>query len=59
MAFNVKHGFLIIKQCFQGYSLQKEEDACCGRCVPTACFIKKPDGNQISIQASTAQKNIN
>uniref|UniRef100_H3DPH5 von Willebrand factor n=1 Tax=Tetraodon nigroviridis TaxID=99883 RepID=H3DPH5_TETNG len=38
--------------CPLGYTLQKEEDACCGRCVPTACFIKKPDGNQISVQVN-------
>nr|XP_019934117.1 PREDICTED: von Willebrand factor [Paralichthys olivaceus] len=30
--------------CPQGYTLQKEEDACCGRCVPTACILQSPNG---------------
>lgn len=29
--------------------LKKEEDVCCGRCVPTACFMKRPDGKLISV----------
>ncbi|XP_029010472.1 LOW QUALITY PROTEIN: von Willebrand factor [Betta splendens] len=39
--------------CPMGYTLQKEEGACCGRCVPTACYAQKPDGNMISLQVNT------
>ncbi|XP_042351593.1 von Willebrand factor [Plectropomus leopardus] len=42
--------------CPMGYTLQKEEDACCGRCVPTACFMQRPDGKLISVQVNTTSK---
>ncbi|XP_010783151.1 von Willebrand factor isoform X2 [Notothenia coriiceps] len=42
--------------CPMGYTLQKEENACCGRCVPTACFMQGPDGNLISLQVNTTSE---
>ncbi|KAG7216081.1 hypothetical protein INR49_007833 [Caranx melampygus] len=39
--------------CPMGYTLQKEEDACCGRCVPTACVMQRPDGKLISVAVNT------
>ncbi|XP_034734682.1 von Willebrand factor isoform X2 [Etheostoma cragini] len=42
--------------CPMGYTLQKEEDACCGRCVPTACFMQRPDGKLISLQVNTTSE---
>ncbi|XP_068168133.1 von Willebrand factor [Antennarius striatus] len=42
--------------CPMGYTLQKEEDACCGRCVPTACFIQKPDGKLISLEVNATSQ---
>uniref|UniRef100_A0A3B4Y3U2 von Willebrand factor n=1 Tax=Seriola lalandi dorsalis TaxID=1841481 RepID=A0A3B4Y3U2_SERLL len=42
--------------CPMGYTLQKEEDACCGRCVPTACFMQRPDGELISLQVNTTSE---
>ncbi|TKS73397.1 von Willebrand factor [Collichthys lucidus] len=40
----------------QGYTLQKEEDACCGRCVPTACVSTMPDGRVISVKVNTTSE---
>uniref|UniRef100_A0A673AEI1 von Willebrand factor n=1 Tax=Sphaeramia orbicularis TaxID=375764 RepID=A0A673AEI1_9TELE len=34
--------------CPMGYTLQKEEDACCGRCVATTCFAQRPDGQLVN-----------
>lgn len=34
----------------QGYTLQKEADTCCGRCIPTACIMQRPDGKMISLE---------
>ncbi|XP_037308269.2 von Willebrand factor [Pungitius pungitius] len=39
--------------CPMGYTLQKENDACCGRCVPTACFMQRPDGKLIRVEVNT------
>eukprot|EP00066_Takifugu_rubripes_P015898 XP_011605164.1 PREDICTED: von Willebrand factor isoform X1 [Takifugu rubripes] len=43
-------------KCPMGYILKKEEDVCCGHCVPTACFMKRPDGKQISVPVNTTQE---
>lgn len=46
--------------CPLGYSLQKEKDACCGRCVATTCFIQRPDGTLSSLQVnSTSEEGCN
>uniref|UniRef100_A0A8D0ARC9 von Willebrand factor n=1 Tax=Sander lucioperca TaxID=283035 RepID=A0A8D0ARC9_SANLU len=45
--------------CPMGYTLQKEEDACCGRCVPTACFMQRPDGKLISLQVDAYEDGCN
>ncbi|KAG7521790.1 von Willebrand factor [Solea senegalensis] len=42
--------------CPMGYSLQKEEDACCGHCVATACFISKPNGEVMSVQVNSTHE---
>ncbi|KAK9516736.1 hypothetical protein VZT92_024651 [Zoarces viviparus] len=42
--------------CPMGYTLQKEDDACCGRCVPTACFMQRPDGKLINLQVNTTSE---
>ncbi|XP_068596007.1 von Willebrand factor [Brachionichthys hirsutus] len=42
--------------CPMGYALQQEEDVCCGRCLPTACFMQKPDGKLISLQVNTTSQ---
>ncbi|XP_041794165.1 von Willebrand factor [Chelmon rostratus] len=42
--------------CPMGYTLQKEEGACCGRCVATACFMQRPDGKLISLQVNTTSE---
>ncbi|KAM6936930.1 von Willebrand factor [Xenentodon cancila] len=42
--------------CPRGYTLQKEGDSCCGRCVATACFIQKPDGQLINVQVNTTNE---
>lgn len=42
--------------CPMGYTLQKEEDACCGRCVATACFMQRPDGKLISVPVNTTSE---
>ncbi|XP_027128551.1 von Willebrand factor [Larimichthys crocea] len=42
--------------CPMGYTLQKEEDACCGRCVPTACVSTMPDGRVISVKVNTTSE---
>lgn len=34
----------------QGYTLQKEADTCCGRCIPTACIMQRLDGSTISLE---------
>eukprot|EP00064_Thunnus_orientalis_P004368 superscaffoldBa00000394_g4379 len=39
-----------------GYTLKKEEDACCGHCVPTACIMERPDGKLISLQVNTTSE---
>ncbi|XP_075998087.1 von Willebrand factor [Genypterus blacodes] len=39
--------------CPKGYTLEKDPDACCGRCVPTACFLQRPDGQTTSVQVNT------
>ncbi|MED6267407.1 hypothetical protein CHARACLAT_011798, partial [Characodon lateralis] len=39
--------------CPQGYTVQKEGDSCCGRCVATACFIQTPDGKLTSVQVNS------
>ncbi|XP_076589526.1 von Willebrand factor [Chaetodon auriga] len=43
--------------CPMGYTLQKEEGACCGRCVPTTCIMQRPDGKVISLQVNTTSEN--
>nr|XP_040024225.1 von Willebrand factor-like [Gasterosteus aculeatus aculeatus] len=42
--------------CTMGYTLQKEDDACCGRCVPTTCFMQRPDGKMITVQVNTTSE---
>ncbi|XP_035498752.2 von Willebrand factor isoform X2 [Scophthalmus maximus] len=42
--------------CPMGYTLQKEDNACCGHCVPTACFLQKPDGELISLKVNTTSE---
>ncbi|XP_047452758.1 von Willebrand factor [Mugil cephalus] len=42
--------------CPMGYTLEKEEGSCCGRCVPSACFMQKPDGRVISLQVNTTSE---
>ncbi|XP_072241877.1 von Willebrand factor [Leuresthes tenuis] len=42
--------------CPKGYTLEKEEDSCCGRCVATACFLQKPDGKVFSVQVNTTSE---
>ncbi|CAJ1056809.1 von Willebrand factor [Xyrichtys novacula] len=39
--------------CPMGFTLEKEEGVCCGRCVATACFMQKPDGELFSVQVNT------
>ncbi|XP_047237405.1 von Willebrand factor [Girardinichthys multiradiatus] len=39
--------------CPRGYTVQKEGDSCCGRCVATACFIQTPDGKLTSVQVNS------
>ncbi|GAA6225493.1 von Willebrand factor-like [Lates japonicus] len=42
--------------CPMGYTLQKEENSCCGHCVPTACFMQRPDGKLISLEVNTTSE---
>ncbi|XP_061630178.1 von Willebrand factor isoform X1 [Phyllopteryx taeniolatus] len=42
--------------CPMGYTAQKEEGTCCGRCVPTTCFFRMPDGRQMSVQVNTTKE---
>ncbi|XP_061679970.1 von Willebrand factor isoform X2 [Syngnathoides biaculeatus] len=42
--------------CPSGYTEQKEEGSCCGRCVPTTCFYRMPDGRQMSLQVNTTKE---
>ncbi|XP_040893366.1 von Willebrand factor [Toxotes jaculatrix] len=42
--------------CPTGYTLQKEEGACCGHCVATACIMKSLDGQLISLQVNTTKE---
>ncbi|XP_034032461.1 von Willebrand factor [Thalassophryne amazonica] len=42
--------------CPMGYTMKKEPDSCCGHCVPTACFVQKPDGQMISLQVNTTSE---
>ncbi|KAF3688863.1 von Willebrand factor [Channa argus] len=42
--------------CPMGYSLQKEEGACCGRCIPTTCYMQRPDGKMISVPVNTTSE---
>ncbi|KAM9352375.1 von Willebrand factor [Symphorus nematophorus] len=42
--------------CPMGYTLQKEEDVCCGQCVPTACVMQRPDGKLISVPVNTTSE---
>ncbi|KAF7224520.1 von Willebrand factor isoform X2 [Nothobranchius furzeri] len=42
--------------CPRGYTMQKEEGSCCGRCAATACFVQKPDGKLISVQVNTTSE---
>ncbi|KAM8861778.1 von Willebrand factor [Synchiropus picturatus] len=39
--------------CQMGYALQKEEGACCGRCVPSSCYMRKPDGSLFTLKMNT------
>ncbi|XP_056137639.1 von Willebrand factor isoform X2 [Lampris incognitus] len=39
--------------CPEGYSLEQEPDACCGRCVPTACILQRPNGRITHLQVNT------
>lgn len=43
--------------CPMGYTLQKEADTCCGRCIPTACIMQRPDGKMISLEVNTTSEN--
>lgn len=43
--------------CPMGYTLEKEEGTCCGRCAPTACFVQQPDGKLISVKVNTTSEN--
>ncbi|XP_071393775.1 von Willebrand factor [Centroberyx affinis] len=42
--------------CPEGYTLEQEPDACCGRCVPTACVMQRPDGHTITLQVNTTRE---
>ncbi|XP_030587138.1 von Willebrand factor [Archocentrus centrarchus] len=42
--------------CPMGYTLEEEEGACCGRCVPTACFVQQPNGKLISVNVNTTSE---
>ncbi|XP_017261520.1 von Willebrand factor isoform X1 [Kryptolebias marmoratus] len=43
-------------RCPRGYTMQKEEGSCCGRCVATACFTQTPDGKLISVQVNSTSE---
>ncbi|KAM9854763.1 von Willebrand factor [Aulostomus maculatus] len=42
--------------CPMGYTQQKEEDTCCGRCVASTCFVQRPDGKMISLEVNTTKE---
>lgn len=42
--------------CPMGYTLQKEEDTCCGHCVASACYMKRPDGKIINVPVNTTSE---
>ncbi|XP_077591325.1 von Willebrand factor isoform X2 [Stigmatopora nigra] len=42
--------------CPLGYTEQKEEGACCGRCVPTTCFLQMTNGRQIRVQVNSTKE---
>ncbi|XP_057693186.1 von Willebrand factor [Corythoichthys intestinalis] len=42
--------------CQLGYMEQKEEGTCCGRCVPTTCFLQMPGGRQMRLQVNTTKE---
>ncbi|KAK7891491.1 hypothetical protein WMY93_023454 [Mugilogobius chulae] len=42
--------------CPMGYSLQKEEGACCGRCVATSCLIQRGDGTLDSLPVNSSRE---
>ncbi|XP_064199356.1 von Willebrand factor isoform X1 [Anguilla rostrata] len=43
--------------CPEGYSLEPIPDACCGRCIATACRIQRPDGTLVSLRANQTHEN--
>lgn len=42
--------------CPEGFSLEQDPDSCCGRCVPTACSIQRPDGQMVTLQVNTTRE---
>ncbi|KAF7670343.1 hypothetical protein LDENG_00018730 [Lucifuga dentata] len=38
--------------CSKGYTLKKKPDACCGHCVPTACFLQRLDGEIFNLEVN-------
>ncbi|XP_051916485.1 von Willebrand factor [Hippocampus zosterae] len=42
--------------CPMGYTEQKVEGACCGRCVATTCFLQMPDGKQMTLHVNTTKE---
>ncbi|XP_061139991.1 von Willebrand factor [Syngnathus typhle] len=42
--------------CPMGYTEQKVEGACCGRCVASTCFLQMPDGKQMSLLVNTTKE---
>ncbi|XP_019745937.1 von Willebrand factor isoform X2 [Hippocampus comes] len=42
--------------CPIGYTEQKVEGACCGRCVATTCFLQMPDGKKMSLHVNTTKE---
>ncbi|XP_039510334.1 von Willebrand factor-like [Pimephales promelas] len=41
--------------CSEGYTLEPIPNACCGRCVATACSIRRPDGQLVTLKANTTR----
>lgn len=41
--------------CSEGYTMEPIPNACCGRCVATACSVRRPDGELITLKANTTR----
>ncbi|XP_031420651.2 von Willebrand factor, partial [Clupea harengus] len=42
--------------CPEGYTMDPVADSCCGRCVASACTIRRPDGELISLKANSSRE---